>query len=227
LTLEKSRFTGYSKSINWRRQVAEVNEMSDLSERNALQRKDALLFVGDHAAIDFINTVHMVDGVLTDTLHSDDDVRRWMARSELPLAGSSTKWADGELLNAARHLREIAVEGLESRKAKRRFPMGELNAFLSHALSYPQLEAKGSQSRVKRSYLARVPQEFLAPVAEAVADLLANANFDLIRQCAGEKCVLWFYDRTKSHHRRFCSAALCGNRAKVSAYRARQRRRRR
>jgi predicted RNA-binding Zn ribbon-like protein len=200
--------------------------MSDLSERNAVERKDDLLFVGGHAAIDFINTVHMVGGVLTDTLHSDDDIREWMARSELTPGGSSTRWADGELLHAARQLRDIAVQGLESRKAKKRFPVAGLNAFLSHAVSYPQLVAEGSQSRIKRTYLARTPREFLAPVAEAVADLLANADFDVIRRCAGEKCVLWFYDRTKSHHRRFCSAALCGNRAKVSAYRARQRRHR-
>jgi predicted RNA-binding Zn ribbon-like protein len=187
-----------------------------------VKQKDDLLFVGDHAAIDFINTVHMVSGVLTDTLNSDQDVRRWMVRSGLSPAGPSSAWADGELLRAARQLREIAVKGLESGKAKKRISVRELNAFLSDSLSYPQLVVAGSHSRVKRSYVARTPREFLAPLAESVADLLANADFDLIRQCAGEKCVLWFYDRTKSHHRRFCSAAACGNRAKVSAYRARQ-----
>jgi predicted RNA-binding Zn ribbon-like protein len=210
-----------------RRQVAKVRAMSDSTKRNAAEVKDDLLFVGDHAAIDFINTVHMVSDVLTDTLCSDDDVKRWMTQSELPLAGSSAKWVEGELLRTARQLREIAVRGLESRKAKKKFPVAELNEFLSHALSYPQLAAEGSHLNVQKSYLARTPQELLAPVAEAVADLLANADFDLVRQCAGEKCVLWFFDRTKSHHRRFCSAALCGNRAKVLAYRARQQRRRR
>src|SRR5207244_12663409 len=79
LSLEKLYFTGYNRWLIWPRQVAEVNAMSDLSERNAAERKDDLLFVGGHAAIDFINTVHMVGGVLTDTLHSDDDIREWMA----------------------------------------------------------------------------------------------------------------------------------------------------
>jgi len=182
--------------------------MSDWSERNAVKRTDRLLFVGGHAAIDFINTVHMVGGVLTDTLHSDDDVRAWMARSALTPGDSSKRWADGELLHAARQLRDIALQGLEDRKAKKRFPVAGLNAFLSHAVSYPQLVAEGLQSRIKRTYLARTPREFLAPLAEAVADLLANADFDLIRRCAGEMSVLWFYDRTKSHHRRFCSASV-------------------
>jgi predicted RNA-binding Zn ribbon-like protein len=191
------------------------------------ERNDELLFVGDHAAIDFINTVHIVDGVMTDTLHSDDDVRRWLVRSGLSCAARSATWADGELLRAARRLREIAVHGMQSRKAKKKVPLTELNDFLSKAVSYSQLVTESLRLKVKRSYLARTPEEFLAPVAEAVADLLANADFDLVRQCAGEKCVLWFYDHTKSHHRRFCSAAVCGNRAKVAAYRARQQRRRR
>nr|WP_254214234.1 CGNR zinc finger domain-containing protein [Burkholderia multivorans] len=33
--------------------------------------------------------------------------------------------------------------------------------------------------------------------------------------------MLWFLDRTKSHRRRWCSKALCGNRQKVAAFRRR------
>src|SRR5256885_2050598 len=101
--------------------------MNDSSKRNGVKRKDDLLFVGGHAAIDFINTVHMADGVLTDTLASDGDIREWMDRSKLAPGGSSTKWADGDLLRAARQLRNIAVQGLQSRKAKKRFPVAGLN----------------------------------------------------------------------------------------------------
>jgi predicted RNA-binding Zn ribbon-like protein len=191
------------------------------------ERNDELLFVGDHAAIDFINTVHIVDGVMTDTLHSDNDVRQWLLRSGLSNGARSGRWASGKLLRAARRLRETAVHGMESEMAKKKFPLTKLNDFLRKALSYPHLVSEGFRLKVKRSYLARTPEEFLAPVAEAVADLLANVELDLVRRCAGENCVLWFYDRTKSHHRRFCSAAVCGNRAKVAAYRDRQRRSRR
>jgi CGNR zinc finger len=49
------------------------------------------------------------------------------------------------------------------------------------------------------------PEEYLLPVAEAVAELLAECNFDLVRQCASERCVLWFYDQTKGHGRRYCN----------------------
>ncbi len=58
---------------------------------------------------------------------------------------------------------------------------------------------------------------------EAAADLLATGDFTLVKRCEDETCVLWFYDQTKSHHRRWCSTVLCGNRHKVAAYRKRRR----
>ena len=68
-----------------------------------------------------------------------------------------------------------------------------------------------------------LPEGVLAPLAEAAADLLANADFDLVRHCEGVDCVLWFYDRTKAHRRRWCSMQVCGNRNKVAGFRARRR----
>jgi predicted RNA-binding Zn ribbon-like protein len=35
--------------------------------------------------------------------------------------------------------------------------------------------------------------------------------------------VLWFFDRTKSHRRRWCSMAVCGNRHKAARFRASRR----
>src|SRR4051812_39948482 len=128
------------------------------------ERNDEILFVGDHPAIDFINTVHIVDGGMTDTLHSDNDVRRWLVRSGLSYGACYGTWANGELLRAARRLREIAVHGMESRKANKKFPLTELNDFLSKAVSYSQLVAESLRLNVKRSYLARTPEELLAPL---------------------------------------------------------------
>ena len=64
--------------------------------------------------------------------------------------------------------------------------------------------------------------ELAAAVESAAAELLASGNFSLIRRCESESCVLWFYDRTKSHQRRWCSMASCGNRHKVAAFRKRR-----
>lgn len=65
--------------------------------------------------------------------------------------------------------------------------------------------------------------QLLAPPAEAVARLLTTADRQLVRHCEGPGCTLWFYDRTKSHSRRWCSMAVCGNRAKARNHRGRDR----
>ncbi|QCW28702.1 hypothetical protein FE772_10180 [Lysobacter enzymogenes] len=62
----------------------------------------------------------------------------------------------------------------------------------------------------------------LAPLGEAAAQLLAELDFALVRQCEHSDCVLWFHDTTKSHRRRWCAMALCGNRHKVSEFRKRR-----
>jgi len=52
--------------------------------------------------------------------------------------------------------------------------------------------------------------------------MLADEHFALTRKCEHPECTLWFYDRTKAHRRRWCSMALCGNRAKVARFRQQQ-----
>ncbi|MNR58262.1 CGNR zinc finger [compost metagenome] len=65
-------------------------------------------------------------------------------------------------------------------------------------------------------------EQYLAPLAEMAAQLLVEGDFNLVRECEHPDCVLWFYDRTKSHRRRWCSMALCGNRHKVAEFRKRK-----
>jgi predicted RNA-binding Zn ribbon-like protein len=182
--------------------------------------------VGDHPAINFINTLRMGRSELTDTWQTDEDVASWIVRQGLRDALRSTIWPDGVLLRKARELREVARKAVEARKAKRPLPLDELNAFLERSVSYCVLNAKPrSDLRLKRVYGQKTTEEYLAPITESIAELLSNANFDLVRHCEGEHCVLWFYDRTKAHRRRWCSPEVCGNRAKVAAFRARARRR--
>src|SRR5262245_26818251 len=63
-------------------------------------------FIGDHLAIDFVNTVRAVGGEVTDTLRSDGDVRVWLGLAAVPVAAKPSPWPAGTLLEAARRLRE-------------------------------------------------------------------------------------------------------------------------
>jgi predicted RNA-binding Zn ribbon-like protein len=179
-------------------------------------------FVGDDLAINFINTRRMVEGQLTDTLQSDSDVKAWLRRFEIPVGKGSLPFGDGVLLKRARELREIALAAVQDRKSGRKPSLVALNRFLADAPSHAVLTTDNARNiGVTRVYGKETVEAFLAPVAEAVADLLANGDFDLVRHCEGNACVMWFYDRTKGHRRRWCTSTGCGNRAKVAAFRAR------
>jgi predicted RNA-binding Zn ribbon-like protein len=179
-------------------------------------------FVGDNLAINFINTRRMIDGQLTDTLQSDSDLKAWLKRLEVPIAKGTLPFRDGVLLQRARELREIALAAVKDRKSGKKPSLAALNRFLGDAPSHAALTTDDARNiRVTRVYGKETVEAFLAPVAEAVADLLADGDFDLVRHCEGNACVMWFYDRTKGHRRRWCTSTGCGNRAKVAAFRAR------
>jgi hypothetical protein len=54
-----------------------------------------------------------------------------------------------------------------------------------------------------------------------LADL--DGSWRHLKECADDSCDAVFYDRSKNHSGRWCSMSTCGNRAKVRAWRERQR----
>jgi predicted RNA-binding Zn ribbon-like protein len=184
------------------------------------------VFLAGHLALDFLNTRMRVNGELVDTLRRDEDVLHWLKQAEIPAPELGRSAARMSLLDSARTLREHIRSLVEKRKAGQRGDPSLLNQFLANAPSHPRLVWNKSRSlqleKIRRNDSA---EAVLAPVAEAAADLLATADFRLVKKCEDETCVLWFSDRTKSRHRRWCSMQLCGNRHKVAAFRQRLRKR--
>jgi predicted RNA-binding Zn ribbon-like protein len=98
-----------------------------------------------------------------------------------------------------------------------------LNALLEHGHCYREVvQTEGGAQIVERERMLDV-SELLAIIAAQIAVLIAHEDSRLVKHCAGAACTLRFLDRTKPHRRMFCSAAACGNRAKVAAFRNRQR----
>jgi predicted RNA-binding Zn ribbon-like protein len=58
----------------------------------------------------------------------------------------------------------------------------------------------------------------LAAVARSAADIAAEGTGARLRICANPACGLFFYDESRTHRRRWCSMAVCGNRSKVAAF---------
>ena len=176
--------------------------------------------LADHPVLDLLNTLAAVDGASCEFLRSDADVEAWLTRTgwDLPAA----RFTKGALLQAALTLREAVRELVEQRKAGGLGSPEALNRFLA-APSHLRLHwLAGGAPRLEKVRAAETAEQYLAPLAESAAELLVEGDFDLVRVCEHPDCVLWFYDRTKSHRRRWCSMALCGNRHKVAEFRKRK-----
>jgi predicted RNA-binding Zn ribbon-like protein len=179
--------------------------------------------IGGHVALDLLNTVSIVDGGMSDSLQTDADVAKWLQEHSQALSLDIVKIKVPQLAETARQLRETIRELLTARREGKPVNPQRLNMFLQKGISHTQLvRLDTGKYGLKRIRQVTSAEELLAPVAEAAAELLATEDFNLVRKCESPDCVLWFYDRTKGHKRRWCSMAVCGNRHKVSKFRARQ-----
>jgi predicted RNA-binding Zn ribbon-like protein len=178
--------------------------------------------LGDHLAMDLLNTEARDDGKAVEFWNSDEDVLQWLARYGIAPAAEGKTLAPVELLNRAKALRALARLLITEFKEEKPSDISELNQYLHSFHTVPHL-AKDPEGKLTLSRTPRIDTlgSLLGPVAEAVAQLLVEGNFDLVKQCEHPDCILWFYDRTKAHKRRWCSMALCGNRHKAAQFRKR------
>nr|WP_297461533.1 ABATE domain-containing protein [uncultured Halomonas sp.] len=178
--------------------------------------------LGDHLAMDLLNTQPRNNGEVIEYWNSGDDVLKWLERCGAFSAVEGETVDLGELLAKGIALRTLARRLIVQRKEGEMGDIGGLNEYLHAYLSAPHLE-RDSEGNIVLTRTARgeASASLLGPVAEAVAQLLVEGNFTLVKQCDHPDCILWFYDRTKARKRRWCSMALCGNRYKAAQFRKR------
>lgn len=177
---------------------------------------------GDHPALDLMNTLATVDGVPVERWHGDAEVLDWLRRTLGPEVELPDR-APAGLLAAARALRERLRRLVQARKDEGRVDVKALNELLARAPRQLLLrEEEDGTLRIARRHGGAANDALLAPVVEAAARLLAEPRFELVKRCENPACTLWFFDRSKSHQRRWCSMGLCGNRHKVASFRKRQ-----
>jgi predicted RNA-binding Zn ribbon-like protein len=183
------------------------------------------LLVGDHLALDFINTEYGEADLHREVLQSDQAVLDWLRTVGLVEAdGDADLAAPRGLLTLARKLRTNARALVEAARSGEEADPAVVNQVLGQGSRGTELRWNaelGAFEATRRAGRGDAA-ELLAPIAEALVELLATVDLALVRQCEGEHCTLLFRDLTKSHRRRWCSMASCGNRMKVAAFRARR-----
>jgi predicted RNA-binding Zn ribbon-like protein len=196
-------------------------------------------FVAGSVGLDFLNSIASPAGTPVEWLASGDDLLAWLRSAQLlsdEAARALQKRAlPGEIdavAAQARALREWFRTFVHAHRGKPLRPkaldeLAPLNQLLARAREFQQIVAHAGESGAHSSLrLARLrrwpsPDALLLPIAEALAGVACNEDFANIKACEGPTCSLVYVDRTPTLSRRWCSMAVCGNRSKQAAHRAR------
>lgn len=195
------------------------------------------MFVGGDPALDFLNSLATPVDVPVEWLDDGEGLLSWLGQAQLVSASvlrqMRSQFSSEELnkvAERARNLREW-FRGFVQKHQGRPLTQDELkklerlNRLLERDESYSQITAattkggKAFELQVMRKL--RSPEALLFPVAEAIARFVTSEDFTYVKACEGLTCTLFFADRTRGRARRWCSMAICGNRAKQASHRQR------
>lgn len=184
-------------------------------------------FVGGRLAVDFVNTEIIVDGERRDLLQTTETLAEWVRQSGASKPSQRVVGNDGSMLEAAHELRaalraifECCADGMTPPRSAVRV----LNAALLRPLRGDALRLVG-RSLKRESRKTCEMETVLRLIADDAADLVTSGKIDRLRACAHDGCILMFLDQSPRRARRWCSMAVCGNRAKAAAHRRRSFRR--
>lgn len=209
--------------------------------------RPAPFFVADDRALDFLNSIASPWGTEIEWIGDGDDLLAWLEQADLVSASvlkQFRKEAGREELDGvaaqARKLREwfrsfVREHAGQPLQLTALGQLSAINRLLARDNSFRQIEVGNVSKedsdtnkvalrwRQDRRWRKLSSEALLLPLAEAMGDLLCRPDFEGVKICENAKCTLWFHDISKNHTRRWCSMAVCGNRAKAAAHRARKR----
>jgi predicted RNA-binding Zn ribbon-like protein len=191
-------------------------------------------FVSGSLGLDFLNTM----ATPVDWIDDGDGLLSWLEQAQLvsakALKALNAQAMPGEfdaVAAQARGLREWIRGFLRSRSGRRLGAedlrdLGPLNRLLDRDEQFAQIVARPAGGafdlELKTHRRWRTPESLLLPIGEELARFLCSGDFEYVKACEGSTCTLLFVDRTRGRARRWCSMAICGNRAKQATHRNRR-----
>lgn len=185
--------------------------------------------IANNLFLDFVNTQKMRNGQPFETLENCADFVAWAVAVKLIEIDQANeifqKWSEEISTNKAlqkiiefRNILREMVENIVDGKEIPQKAIDAINEKLKKIGGFTEI-VKGEDGFEKRfQFDLSEPSNLLQPIAESAADFLCYGNFDLLRKCESSDCVLFFYDTTKNHKRRWCSMSSCGNKAKAATF---------
>jgi predicted RNA-binding Zn ribbon-like protein len=200
------------------------------------------MFVADSLGLDFLNSIATPVDTPVDWLDSGVGLLRWLAQAKLVPADTldelETRAMPGELdkvADQARALREWFRGFVRKHMGRPLTPramqeLEPLNRLLERDEAFSRISrhrhAGGGRLELQVTRRWRSPESLLLPIGEALAKFVCEEDFAHVKPCEGHNCTLVFADHTRRRARRWCSMAVCGNRAKQAAHRNRLKKKR-
>ena len=204
-----------------------------------MQHRTPAIFIADSLGLDFLNSIATPVDTPIDWLDNGDGLLRWLAQAKLVPADAldalKARAMPGELdkvADQARELREWFRDFVRKHMGRPLTPkalreLGPLNRLLERDEAFSQISrhrhSDGSRLELQMMRRWRSPESLLLPIGEALAQFVCEEDFANVKACEGHSCTLMFADHTRRRARRWCSMAICGNRAKQAAHRNRLR----
>jgi predicted RNA-binding Zn ribbon-like protein len=202
-----------------------------------VQSHPPAMFIADALGLDFINSIATPVDTPVDWIADGEGLLRWIAQAKLvpseALDELKAGAAPGELDDVADQARDLREwfrgfvrkhmgRPLTPRALKELEPLNRLletDAAFSRIVPHRHDEHDGFALERTRHW--RSAESLLLPIGEAIAKVVCEESFSDIKACEGPACTLMFADHTRARARRWCSMAICGNRAKQAAHRSR------
>jgi predicted RNA-binding Zn ribbon-like protein len=184
---------------------------------------------GNRLCLDFVNlpftsgdpVAHPTSWLeLVDFLSDKRIVSRARSEELISLTESDPK-AAGRLLAQAERLGQgmrTAFRAMLKTVRIQREWLDPINETLRVTEGYDQLEWVETGWRMGFFAKHKGLEWLLAAIARSGAELIAEGSGSGLQQCSNPNCQLLFYDDSRTHRRKWCSMALCGNRSKVAAF---------
>jgi predicted RNA-binding Zn ribbon-like protein len=164
----------------------------------------------------FVNTLDIDEG--TDELSTPEELSSWLAERDLLPDGVRVGPA---ALKSAIELREALRRLLLANNgaALEEDAVETLNEAISDAALSVRFEADGSPALTVRG---SGPGAVVAPIVAIVYEAMVNDTWSRLKACPADDCHWAFFDHSKNRSGTWCEMSVCGNRAKVRAYRERR-----
>ena len=191
-----------------------------------------VLLVGGRLAIDFANipsypgspAEHLSWEELIVFLQASQIVSAERGSSLLPLSGSDPDSAQS-LLSRSIRLRDALRKSFGAIVRKEpivREWTEPINQILRITEGHDEIVLE--ENTWKMEFKAREGglDWLLAAIARSAAEIIVEGAQARLHICANPACGLFFGDKSRTHRRRWCSMAICGNRHKVATFARRQ-----